>query len=182
MNANVKKYQTALTRLATEFKFPFSVVAGISLNESGCNPNVKPYFEKTWRYFTDKDGKPLGLTGDTIELQKHAFEIIGQAEYDFQVHAHGAFQTVGSVLRELGYKPLEWTSDFYTQGYFAMKHLDNMRDRFVKKFRHEPSNEQLFAMYNGGFGAVDSDTWKDYVADYVRKGIGNYPQTQESVV
>lgn len=173
MNESVIKYKDQITRLSRENRFPFVVVATIALNESNCNPDVKPYYEKTWKFFTTPEGKPLGLTGTVESVQLKAFEILGQEEFLFQIHAHGAFQTVGSVLRELGYREREMTKEFYAQGVFAMKHLNNLRDRFIAKYRKEPSNEQLYAMYNGGFGAVISDGYKKYVAGYVAKSLSN---------
>lgn len=176
MIEQVLKYKDAITRISKDTKIPFTVIATIALNESGCNPEPKPYFEKTWRYFTNATGKPLNLRGSVQSVQEQAKKILGEEEFDFQVHAHGAFQTVGSVLRELGYRESKMTNEFYAQGYFAMTHLSKMRNRFVQKFKQEPTNEQLFAMYNGGFGAVDENGIEPYVVDYVAKAKKNYSQ------
>lgn len=168
-----EEYKAIIKKLSEEHHIPYVVIATISLNESGCDPNVKPYLEKTWTYFTDRKGKPLGLHGTTYEVQERAAALLGDAEYEFQIHAHGAFQCVGSVLREIGYAPDEFTKDFYTQGTFAMKHLGRMRDRFFGRYHKEPSNEQLWGMYNGGFGAVDENGYENYVMGYIKKSLEN---------
>ncbi len=176
MNANILKYKTQIERLAKENEIPFIVVATISLNESGCNPDAKPYLEKTWRHFTTRDGKPLGLRGTVEQVQKQALEKLGREEFDFQIHAWGAFQTVGSVLRELGFKDKEFTKEFYAQGCFAMKHLNNLKKRFIARYRKQPTNEQLYAMYNGGFGAVTEDGYAQYVSNYLANAKTNEKQ------
>jgi len=151
------------------------------LNESLCNPEVEPYREKSWRYFTDSKGKPLSLHGTTPHVQDEALKLLGKEEYEFQIHAHGAFQTVGSVLRELGYREKELTKEFYAQGYFAMTHLSKMRNRFTSRYHKDPTMEQFFAMYNGGFGAVNENGFENYVEGYISKALKNYPDTKESV-
>jgi hypothetical protein len=167
INQQIVKYKDDIEKLSKDFDIPFRVIATLSLNESQCNPDVKPFKERSWRYFTDKNGKALSLIGGNKEIQKRALEILGEKEFTFQVHAHGTFQVVGSVLRELGYTGEEPPKDFATQGLYAMKNLSKMRDRFVRKWNKQPSYDQYYAMHNGGFGSVHEDGIEDYVAGYV---------------
>ena len=177
MNSNLLKYQPQLIRLAKENNIPYIVICTIALNESGCNPDVQPYREKTWRYFTTPQGKALSLHGTLSFVQDEAFHLLGAQEFEFQVHAHGAFQTVGSVLRELGFRDDVFPNELYAQGTFAMKHLSNMRNRFIGLYKDTPTDDQLYAMYNGGFGAVNQTIIEDYVMDYVEKAHENEKQT-----
>lgn len=163
-----------LEKIAQDTSFQYEVVATIALNESSCNQDVKPYCEKTWKYFTNTVGEPLKLEGKTAtEIQAQALNILGKDEFMFQVCAHGAFQTVGSVLREIRYKEKTPPKDLYNQGLWAFKHLGNLRKQFNKKYLKEPSFEQLYAMYNGGFGSVDANTTKEYVLNYIQKSLTN---------
>lgn len=168
-----EEQKAILKKLSAEFNIPYIVIATITMNESNCDPDVKPYKETTWTYFTSAKGKALGLHGSMRDIQAKALELLGEEEYTFQVHAWGCFQCTGSVLRELGYKGMGSPSGLYEQGKYAMKHLSKMRDRFVSRYQKEPTHEQFYALYNGGMGAVTENGYEQYVAGYIAKAIKN---------
>lgn len=173
MNAEISK---AITESARAHFVDPKLLLAIANNESGGDPEATPYFEKTWKYFTDRNGAPLGLKGTTEEIQEKAKKKLGEDEFNFQVHASGCFQVVGSVLRELGWRSNSPPYDIETQAKFACAHIVRLAMQFKKKFGKMPSTAQALAMYNGGLGAVTADGYLPQVKQYVEKGMKFYKE------
>lgn len=175
----VKKHSQRFIQLGHAFGFDWRIIAAIALRESRCNPNVKPLREKTWTYYTDKNGKALKLRGKGYrDIQAQAEKLLGKDEFEFQTHAHGITQLVGSVLRELGYKRKTPPAGVGEQLYFTGLHLSKLVKFFTDKYHRPPNAVQVFALYNGGYSAATEFGVQPWVEKYAVNAMLFYFKVQ----
>lgn len=175
----VGKYATLFQETSTKYHMDWRVIASIALRESRCNPHVKPLKEKAWIYYTDRHGKALHIKGHGVaDIQAQAEAILGGDEFEFQTHAHGITQLVGSVLRELGYTKKYPPVTVEEQIYYTDLHLTRLIQSFTAKYNRPPNPVQIFALYNGGYRSVTEFGVQPWVEAYAVHAMLYYYKVQ----
>jgi hypothetical protein len=177
--AAVSRYAKLFMQTGKKWGVDWKIIAAIALRESRCNPKVKGLREKVWIYYTDRNGKALNLRGNGYrDIQAQAERILGTGEFEFQTHAHGITQLVGSVLRELGYTKDTPPATVEEQLYYTGLHLSYLIKFFTDKYHRPPNTVQIFALYNGGYNSATEFGVRSYVEDYAVNGMLYYFKVQ----
>lgn len=120
-----------IEKYAEEFKIPANIIYGICMQESNCQMLACRY-EPQYKWLVNPaKTKPKLCSVQTEEV--------------FQKVSWGITQTMGAVLRELGYT--DWLPAILTdrnlQIMYGVKHLANLKKRF-------PEGNDYIAAYNAG--------------------------------